>query len=230
MKIGILQCDDVAPELLDEFGNYPDMFIQLFKKTGVDCEFTIWQCHKGDIPKDINAADKWVITGSQYSAYDGFPWIENLAEFIRLLYANKRKVLGICFGHQLLAYALGGKVEKHSGGWGLGAATYKILNQKPWMNPSKNSINNFISHQDQVVSLPPSAEVLASSDFCPNYMVQYEDIAVGIQGHPEFSKGYTAGLLNKRRGLLPDKEIDDAIKTLDMDVDGIDVAKWLLQF
>lgn len=230
MKIGILQCDDVLPELINVSGNYPEMFIKLFRKIEIDCEFVVWRCHEGDIPEDINAADKWLITGSKHSVYDGLPWIEKLASFIRKLHANQRKILGVCFGHQLLAHSLGGKVTKHSGGWGIGASTYKVLNQKPWMIPFKNNIKNIVSHQDQVVSLPENAEILASSNFCPIYMVQYENIALGIQGHPEFSKGYAAGLYNKRRGIIPDSDIDNAIKTLDLNVDDMTVAKWLLQF
>jgi GMP synthase-like glutamine amidotransferase len=230
MKIGILQCDDVAPVLQERHGNYPDMFIRLFHSVDPDLSFEVWRCHEGELPSldaDVNA---WIITGSKYGVNDGEPWIEALSERTRQLAEHAQPVIGICFGHQLLAHAMGGKVMRHRGGWGVGVSFTKVQQSKLWMTPWKDNLDLIVSHQDQVVALPPSSKTLASSDFCPFYMVQHGASMLGIQGHPEFTKPYSADLMELRRGVIPDERIEQGLESLRASVDGDLLAGWLVNF
>lgn len=230
MNIGILQCDDVAQDLRDIHGNYPDMFIALLRKVMPDLRFEIWRCHDGDIPTTTDGVDAWLITGSKYGANDPEPWIEQLSVFIRRVHEQQRPMVGVCFGHQLLAHALGGAVRTHPEGWGVGVSTNQVQEQEPWMQPWTPTLNILVSHQDQVSQLPAQSKVLASSDFCPFYMIQVDDTTLGIQGHPEFSKTYSADLMAKRRGRIRDDVLDQGLKSLESPVDDIRVAQWMLNF
>ena len=230
MHIGILQCDDVAQALRETHDNYSDMFITLFRAIEPDLTFTVWRCQDGDIPASTDAADAWLITGSKYGVNDGEPWIEALSEFVRSLHQEQRTIVGVCFGHQLVAHALGGAVRSHPGGWGVGVSHNQVQERAPWMHPWKPDLNILVSHQDQVHQLPENSKVLASSEFCPFYMIQVDDNVLGIQGHPEFTKGYSADLMERRRGNIPDHVLDDGITSLERPVDDMLVGRWILNF
>lgn len=230
MHIGILQCDDVAPPLRDAHGNYPDMFITLLRGMNDALTFDVWRCHEGELPPSTDGVDAWLMTGSKYGVYDGEPWIEALSEFIRRLHKEQRRIVGVCFGHQLLAHALGGAVRKHPKGWGVGVSYNDVQEQAPWMQPWKPDLNILVSHQDQVYQLPAQSKVLASSEFCPFYMIQIADNALGIQGHPEFTKGYSADLMEMRRGRISDEVLEKGMASLESHVDDELLAGWMLNF
>lgn len=230
MKIGILQCDDVRPQMQVTHGNYTDMFITLFSRIDATLKFEIWRCHESQLPGSINDADAWLITGSKYGVNDGYDWIESLSAFVQTLHANKRPLTGVCFGHQLLAHALGGKVRKHPDGWGVGVSVNRITKHQPWMNPPQDHLNILVSHQDQVFNIPAEAQILATSDFCPMYMVQYGESTVGVQGHPEFTKQFAADLLESRRNIIDKTVVDAAMESFNNNLDDQLLAKWLLEF
>jgi GMP synthase-like glutamine amidotransferase len=145
----------------------------------------------GTFPQDIRECEGWIISGSPASCYDQESWILKLIDFVKECHKNKVKVLGICFGHQLLAHALGGNVERSSKGWGVGIRDFKIVDNIKWSNGNKEDVSLLFFHQDQVVKLPSNAKLIASDDFCPNQMFSIEDHILGIQGHPEFTKEYS---------------------------------------
>ena len=126
-KIGILRADDVSPELASEYGEYPEMVENLLVSAnlarGADAkslEFTSYPVNRQQYPSHIDEVDGYIITGSKSSVYDNEPWIAELHRFIRALHNSNKKTVGICFGHQIIASALGGKVEKATAGWGVG--------------------------------------------------------------------------------------------------------------
>lgn len=231
MKIGLLQCDDVADALIERHGNYADMIETMLRRIDGDVQFQRWACHRRQLPNSIDAADAWITTGSKRSACDNDQWIHELAAFIRELSQARRPLVGICFGHQLIAQALGGHVERSDRGWGVGAYTTQIRQQKPWMVPEHGrELHLLASHQDQVTALPPQGTVLAGNDFCPMYMMQIGDSCLGIQGHPEFTKEFSADLMTLRDDLIPPDRLDSGMNSLHAPLDDYMVAQWIVNF
>lgn len=220
MLIGILQTGHVIDELREEYGDYDGMFRQLLGGRGF--EFRTWNVVDCEFPGSPRDADGWLITGSRFAVYEDHPWIGPLAAFIRDCYQAAFPIAGICFGHQMLAHALGGKVEKFSGGWSVGLNEYEF---------EGHSIKLNSWHQDQVVELPDEAETIGSSKFCKFAMIAYGEKAISVQPHPEFDQEFLAQLIDKRgRGIVPEELLREAIKSLDKPADSARIASALSDF
>ncbi|HDX8426739.1 glutamine amidotransferase-related protein [Aeromonas veronii] len=231
MRLGILDCDRLDPDLADRFGPvYSEMFIRGFAALAPELEFRVWSALDGELPEDLHECDAWLITGSRHDAYSDIPWIQALRAWIRQAHDADVKLAGVCFGHQVIAQALGGEVVKSTKGWGLGVSVHPMLADEPWMAPARDHIRILASHQDQVALLPPGATRLAGNDFCPNFMFLQGDHIVAIQGHPEFSVEYNRALIERRRGLLPDERYQSSLSSLEGEVDSATMMQWLLQF
>ncbi|KTC89959.1 GMP synthase [Fluoribacter dumoffii] len=230
MKIGILQCDQVDTELLGQFGTYAEMYNKLLQKAKPDLSFTVYDVRHNEFPTHIHSADAYIITGSRYGVNDDLPWITALEDFVRHLHVAEKKAIGICFGHQLIAKALGGKVVKSPKGWGIGVATNKMVQHKSWMIPPLEDLSMTVSHQDQVVALPSDAEVLAASDFCPFYMLQIGNNLMTVQGHPEYSKNYIQALIEIRKHRLGKKLTEEGLKSLQQSCNDSVFAQWIVNF
>lgn len=194
MRIGILQTG-LAPEALsDQMGDYPDMFARLLDGQGFT--FRTFRVVEGEFPADVHDCDGWLITGSRHGVYEDHPWIAPLEQFIRDAFAARVPVVGICFGHQIVAQAMGGKVERYDGGWAVGATEYDFSGEKLVLNAW---------HRDQVTRPPEGARVIATNDFCANAALLYDDRAFTVQAHPEFRPEFVDGLMKTRgKGLVPD--------------------------
>lgn len=230
MRIGLLQCDDVAPELRRVHGNYPEMFAALFKKVEPSLEFRTWRCMDGEIPDDIEAVDAWMTTGSKHGVNDGLPWVDDLGDFVRQLWRAGKPLVGICFGHQLMAKALGGEVVKSERGWGVGMSFNRVQARREWMAPWQPGVDLVVSHQDQVERLPPEASVVGGSEFCPYYLMQVGEHFLGVQGHPEFTKAYSRDLMALRRELVGEERVREGMASLEASVDDTLMARWILGF
>ncbi|MBN2631097.1 MAG: type 1 glutamine amidotransferase [Rhodobacteraceae bacterium] len=205
MLIGILQTGLAPDALTPAMGDYPDMFARLLDGHGFT--FRTFRVVEGEFPADVHACDGWLITGSKHGAYEDHPWIAPLEEFIRAAYAARVPVVGICFGHQIVAQAMGGRVEKFAGGWSVGPTEYDFDGETLTLNAW---------HQDQVVQRPEGATVLASNPFCENAALLYDDRALTIQAHPEFQPAFVDGLMKTRAiGVVPDPLLKDAATRLD---------------
>lgn len=209
MKIGILQAGQ-APDALRDRGDYPDFFRKLLAGHGFD--FADYHVEAGEFPASVHDADGWLITGSRHGAYEDHAFIKPLEEFIRAARAADVPMAGICFGHQIIAQALGGKVEKYAGGWSVGPTEYTLEGEKITLNAW---------HQDQVTQVPEGAEVIGRNDFCGVAALSYPSRETGkawgwtVQPHPEFDDGFVQGLIDARgRGKLPDDLLDDATARL----------------
>ena len=171
MKLCILKTDAVRPEWVPRFGEYPDMFMALLSHVDPALRYEVYDVEEGQYPPDIDAADAYLITGSKSSVYEDKPWIAQLLDFVRELHRRRKKLVGICFGHQLVAQALGGKVEKSDKGWGVGLHTHHFTSVPPWHDGKDRDLDILVSHQDQVVDTAEGAVVLAGSSFCENPLV-----------------------------------------------------------
>lgn len=192
MKIGILKCGQPPESMRGELGDYDDMFKRMLDGRGF--EFTSWHVEAMDFPASIHDADGWLLSGSRHGAYEDHPFIPPLEDFIRRAYVAHVPLVGICFGHQIIAQALGGKVEKFAGGWSVGPQDYDIDGEIITLNAW---------HQDQVVTLPPDARVAGTNEFCVNAALIYDDRAFTVQAHPEFSDAVIDGLIGIRGDAIP---------------------------
>lgn len=230
MKIGILQCDDVMTELQPEFGNYPAMFENLLGDIAAQWEFVTYRVLDGELPGCVDACDGYITTGSRHGVNDDLAWLAELEAFVASLVQAKKKFVGICFGHQLLAKVLGGRVELSERGWGVGMSFNQITVKKPWMDPYQASLDLIVSHQEQITQLPAEAEVLSNSRFCPYYMLQYGDHLMSVQGHPEFSKAYSSALMDRRTDRIPAPRGREGQASLQAVVDDHLMAQWIINF
>lgn len=200
MKIGILQTGHAPDEVLGTIGDYDAMFRKLLDGHGFD--FVTFNVVDMEFPSGPEVCDGWLITGSKHGAYEDHSWIPPLEDLIRAIHASARPMVGICFGHQIIAQALGGKVVKYAGGWSVGRRDYSYRGETIQLNAW---------HQDQVVDLPPGAEVIGSNDFCANAALVYGDSTWTIQPHPEFDAPMVAALAEHRGpGVVPDDLLDHA--------------------
>ncbi|MBL1420353.1 MAG: type 1 glutamine amidotransferase [Alphaproteobacteria bacterium] len=206
-KIGILETGRPPEELEKEHISYPHMVENLLSR--IDAEFSTYAVLDNQFPTSADICDLWVITGSKFGAYEDHKWIKPLEEFIRNIKAANKLMFGICFGHQLIAQALGGKVKKYNKGWALGINQYQINNWPQELGDPPTEIALQAYHQDQITTLPEGAITVASSDFCKYAAVWYPDFGLTVQGHPEFSNAYASALLKARRGNgLTEQEAD----------------------
>ncbi len=227
MKIGILETGVTPRHLLERFGRYDAMMTRLL---GPEYETATYGVTAGVFPDRVEDCDAYVITGSSAGVYDSLPWIGSLKGFLRQL-DGRAKLVGICFGHQIMADAFGGKVEKSEKGWGLGLHTYSVHKQASWMDGAE-SVAIPVSHQDQVVEKPPQADVLGGNDFTPCGILSYADRkAISFQFHPEFDNGFAGELVEMRRPHLADPQAaDQAMETLRRPSDTGRVAGWIRRF
>jgi len=222
MKLAILETGRPPGDLGGTFGDYPAMFADLL---GERFEVETFDVQAGQLP-DPAAHGAYLITGSPAGVYDPLPWIAPLEQFIRD--SSHAKMVGICFGHQVMAEALGGQVEKSDKGWGAGLHRYEIVRREPWMDGARE-IAAPASHQDQVVVQPPNTEVVAESAFTPYAALAWTDRpAISFQFHPEFSPAFARALIEKRYDVVPNP--DAAIASLDAPNDNARVGQWIRNF
>ena len=213
MIIGVLETGPVATALQPAYGRYGRMFETMMRPHFPDAEFAYIAVYDGELPVAPDAATAWIITGSKFGAYETHPWIPPFEEFLRAVYAARIPMAGICFGHQILAQALGGTVVKSEKGWGLGTHRYQITRSPNWMKFTSDIYTSHAIHQDQVTAIPDDATVLATSDFCEYAALAYGDPdapnAITLQPHPELDAEFVERLIKIRRGNVFDTATAD---------------------
>lgn len=219
MLIGILQSGHFPEELVPECGTYSDLYARMLDGHGF--AFKTWSVVDDVFPESAADADGWLISGSKFGAYEDLPWIPKLEAFVRDIQADGRPLVGVCFGHQVIAQALGGKVEKFPGGWSVGRQSYDFEGAKVALNAW---------HQDQVTRRPPGAKLVGSSDFCENAAFLYDDNIYSVQPHPEFGSREVAGLIRTRGVNLPEPVREGAAATLDAPNDNVDFGHRIATF
>jgi GMP synthase-like glutamine amidotransferase len=223
LKIGILETGRLPDELTDVHGDYPALIRDWLAP--FDAETTTYAVVDGAIPNDPTEQDLWVVSGSRHGAYEGHAWIPPLEQFVRDCRDAEQKMFGICFGHQVIAQALGGKVAKSANGWGLGVHEYATHN---WPGGTDIALNMYAFHQDQVAQIPDNAKVVASSDFCEYAALWYPGFALTVQGHPEMNSEFVVDLLNLRRDIIKNDDlIQSALATTGDDITSPALAVFL---
>ncbi|MFT4608307.1 MAG: GMP synthase-like glutamine amidotransferase [Chitinophagales bacterium] len=244
MKIGILETGLLNVKVADRFDPYPVMFAALLDKADLLDKFNggltyrTYSVINGEMPASIDDCDGWLITGSRHGVYEKLDWMLSLESFIRTLYEENKPLVGICFGHQIIAQALGGSVTKSDKGWGIGLHQYKVDVAQSWMAAAPSSAPKKISiyafHQDQISQLPTASTVFLSSDFCPYAGLTYGDSILSVQAHPEFEAIYEHALIDIYNGnIVPESVATDALMGMqgeDSLADTQILANWIAHF
>lgn len=232
MKIGILNAINSLTSQVNWQGTPTEAYIR-FVKSGGGATFSYvgYDVALGEFPETVDTCDGYVITGSPNGVYDADPWIADLMQFIRDCYAAEKKLVGICFGHQVLAHALGGRTEKSEKGWGLGLKPFDVVAQKPWMTEPAGRFDLYFVHQDQVQQLPAEAELLGGNGFCPNAMFVMGAQVLGVQGHPEFTKPIMEDILAGKVGNVAEDQVKTAVSSVQNGTpDNNTFAHWIVNF
>ena len=234
MKIGILATGITPDELIHQFGSYSAMFVQLFSKSGHEFEYEIFDVREDIFPQSQNVCDAWIITGSKFNVYQNLEWMQKLKTLILDIHASQKPLVGICFGHQIIAEAFGGKVDKYPGGWGVGLHAYELTGEHDFITDDSTGFTINAMHQDQVLEKPDSAVVFAQSEFCEFAGLLYDDRILTFQAHPEFTVDYEDALVEARKGpVVPTQTAEEGLKTLRQPgaaSESIKVANWMANF
>lgn len=230
MIIGILEADILADDVIQRYGRYAKAFEHLLMAVDPQLTFRTYHVTQQEYPQNINDCDAYLMTGSKFSVYEDVNWINQLKQFVVDCYEHKKKMIGICFGHQLIAQALGGLVEKSDKGWGVGLVSSQVTQTADWLSPKQQQFNLLVTHQDQVTQLPDDACLIATNDFCPIAGYQVNQTMLTFQGHPEFDRDYVQYLMTKCREDIGEQTYQQAKASLQQTEDHELVAKWIVNF
>jgi len=227
--IGILACDHVSPELLDASRNrdYDDMYGEMMRAAEPSIRTRTYDVVGGEMPDSPAECDAWIVTGARYDAYRDEPWIVALRKFIATVLDHQARLVGVCFGHQAVAHALGGKAE-NTGTWKAGPQLLHV-EDTPWFEGRSVRVNAM--HQDVASAIPPGARTIATGDTADHPMFLVGDNILCIQDHPEYDAAYISALVEARRPRMGDEITDAALATIkNDDVDNATVGRWLTDF
>ena len=228
MRIGLLMAGHVAPTSTHIAGDYPELLTSVL--AGADVELVRYDVDDDHFPTSITECDGWLMSPSRCSAYDGHAWIASAEDLLRELIAREHPYVGICFGHQLAAQALGGRVERAADGWQVGVQDYEIVETRPWMEPMHSTVSLIASHEDQVVSVPDGAALMARSPGCPVAGLLIGERAWTLQPHPEFVPALAGDLLGQRVALIGAEKVAIAQATLGRPLNRLDIGRWIVKF
>lgn len=224
-RIAILETGAPPPALAARHGDYPAMFRDLL---GEGFDFETFDVQSGQWP-DTAGFDAAIITGSAAGVYESDAWIGELLEWIRAA-KGRTRLVGICFGHQAMAKALGGRVEKSERGWGVGLHRYEVALTEPWMVPAAAALAIPASHQDQVVETPEGARVVLRSAFTPFAGLAWGEDAISFQAHPEFTPAFATDLTAGRQDRIDPALVERAVDSLKAPDDRAVLGRWIKGF
>ncbi|MDD5031115.1 MAG: amidotransferase [Rhodoferax sp.] len=230
MKVCILENDTLDPAVEPLYQGYGAMFERLLRSAGASGQFDHFNTMRGEYPTSFDDYDAVLLTGSRADAFSQEPWVLALRQKVMQLLDQGKKLVGVCFGHQLIALCLGARVGRAPQGWGAGRMRYQWLGQDPSQAMPGSEVALLASHQDQVFDLPEGATLLATSDFCPIAAYIVRDQVFCVQPHPEFVPAYSAFLLDKRRSLLGEESYCAATQSLALGHDGPELARRMVAF
>ena len=229
IRVNILLCDTFPGRLPDYIPNYESLFMDLFASIGEQVSYKIFQTWQGELPSSINSDELYLVPGSLDSAYDDKPWIVALVKWIEHAYCRGSKLMGVCFGHQAIARALGGEVRRYDGGFGAGVRASRVIDERMMDYFLGQEMRLLYSHHDQVTVLPQDAVLCATSDFCKNESFRIGSQVITFQGHPEFTLAYSRHLLTNCSDDVEPSVRDAALRSLDTLVpQGAEAARFAI--
>ena len=230
MNINILLCDTFPGLLPANIPSHASMFFNMFDSINTNINYKIFNVFDGQLPNKVANNELYIITGSRAGAYEDIPWVKELLSFIRQVHKKQTPLIGICFGHQAIAQALGGLVRKSEKGWGTGARQSEIVHPDALKHFPSGSMCLFYNHHDQVVQLPPEAELYATSSFCVNDGFVVGKHILTFQGHPEYTADYNKYVIQNHAQDESEAVKFNALKSIDnmQAINNKEVAEWIL--
>ena len=229
MAICILDNDQLSAALAPRWHSYGAMTSQWLREAGWTGDIVVHSTRGGDYPVDMAGCEAVLLTGSRADAFGDEPWVRQLRERVARWLAQGQRLVGICFGHQLIAHVLGAPVGRAPQGWAQGLMRYD------WLGPagvadSQGQLALLASHQDQVLALPPGATLLARSAHCPVAAYAVGAQVLCVQPHPEFDADYTAALIEARRARFAPEVVAERLQSLRADHDGLAFGRLVVRF
>jgi len=228
-RITIIETGLVSEPTRARFGSFPQMFERMIRTADASVELETVSIVSGETLPDPRTLQAILLTGSPAGVYDDLDWIAPLEDFVRAAYAASTPMAGICFGHQLMAQALGGVVRKSDKGWGIGRHVYDIAPGNGVIDGERIAIA--ASHQDQVIEPPSGARTILSSAFAEHAGLLYGNgSALSVQPHPEFEIGFAHLCCDIRKGNAPDELVAQAKASLAEPVDNARLGSAITRF
>jgi GMP synthase-like glutamine amidotransferase len=228
-RITIIETGHVPSKYRERHGSFPDMFGRMIRAEDPSATVDVVSIPNGEALPDPHGLEAILITGAAAGVYDGLDWIAPLEDFVRTAHANNTPMVGICFGHQLIAQALGGVVRKSEKGWGIGRHVYQVAPDNGFINGDELAIA--CSHQDQVIEAPEGARTILSSQFTPHAGLLYANgTTLSVQPHPEFDLGFAQVCCELREGKAPDDVVATAKASLAEPMDSAKLGGAITRF
>lgn len=230
MKIAILMAQTDVSSFAQQFPDDGEKFITLLQRQRPNWEYSNHMVFQGNFPKDIHQFNGFIITGSLASANDSNPWASRLQETVQAIEHAQIPQFGACYGHQLIAKALGGTVIKNPDGWCFGVANSVVTEPQKWMIPAQPTLPQYAAHSEQVSVLPSGAIAFASAKGTPNAGFTKGRHVATTQYHPEMTAQFFHLLIDELETILPAHAIATAQAEKMHQARGDWMAKWIVQF
>ncbi len=230
MHIGILVTNTDDSAFAKQRPDDGEKFKALLQPLRPDWKFNAVQVKDSVFPSCVDDFDGYVITGSPASANGPEAWVATLMDFIRKIDVAKTPTVGVCFGHQAIALALGGTVSKNPKGWGFGIADTHFTHTEKWMVPKLDTISLYAAHNEQVTILPKDAIVLGGSDFCPVGSYRIDNHIFTTEYHPEMTPEFVLDLSYAFEKYIGHDVAENARKQFKSPAQGKIFAEWMVRF
>ena len=230
LHIAVLDNNPMSSAFVDRWPNDGEKVVAGLAPLRPGWQFRVWSSKSGELPPEDAPLDGVVLTGSVASANDALTWVDALAERVRRWHVERVPMAGLCFGHQLIARALGGRVGPSPGGWRLGVATTRYAQAMPWMQPPREALTLFAAHGEQVLEPPPGATVLGGDAFAPVGACALGEHVFTTQYHPELPREFLQGVLREHAAEYAPDELERTRAALEQPVDAPLFLRWLAQF
>ena len=187
IKIAVL--DSVPRKYWADDGGFTDAskFIELLTPENPSASFSTYYVSEHQFPESVDNYDAYLLTGSPANVSEDLDWMQRLSSFVVEANQKNKRIVGSCFGHQLIAKTFGGEVAQNENGWMIGNYDLRIQPEMSysWMVPSPNNTGLYHFNRERVTRLPEGARAFAHSEDYTNFAYTLGDNILCLQGHPE---------------------------------------------